>query len=305
MSINENDINIAFKKNHENHLRKIHLFLNKSYHKLIFNQDEDLSLNDAEINKLKQMENVWIEYEKSECFNKYDCYRQVKKTADVDEVLREHPAYQHGIFKYLCQQATFEDIKYFISSDSVLNLEFFDYLAYSVIGVSEQAKLEIMCNLWDESGRGCVQLFHTMKFKKLMKGMGLQYNRDAMIADMSWEGLAGINLFSYMSLYTSNKMKYFGLLAATEMLDPPHYHQLVHGLSRTNTNIKLDTGYYTEHETLDVLHANGWLNNVILPMLRSRPDKLSEFWLGFYLRLDSVQRYYDKLLSYFQGRKAA
>lgn len=186
--INENDITLAFKNHHDNYLRKIHLYLNKKYYKLIFNQDEECALSDAEICQLKQIENIWIEHEKSECFNKYDCYKQIKNAADVENVLRQHPAYQHGIFKYLNRQAVLDEIKLFIESDAVLNVEFFDYLAYSVIGVSEQAKLEIMCNMWDEAGRGCMQLFHTMKFKKLMKGLGLKYNRERMIENLTWEG---------------------------------------------------------------------------------------------------------------------
>jgi hypothetical protein len=125
-----------------------------------------------------------------------------------------------------------------------------------------------------------------------------------MIAAMSWEGIAGINLFSYLSLYSSNRMMYFGLLAATEMLDPPHYSELLKGLSRSNIQ-EVNAAYYKEHETIDVVHAAGWMNNVILPTLEKHPERIQEFWLGFYLRLDSVQRYYDNLLHYFLNQNAA
>lgn len=304
MNITEHDLTTAFKKNNENSLRKIHLYLNKSYHRLIFNQDEESSLSETETYKLKQIENIWIEHENSECFNKYDCYRQVKNVVDIENALYQHPAYQHEVFDYLCHQATLDDIKHFISNDSVLNLEFFDYLAYSIIGVSEQAKLEIISSMWNASGKGSIQYFHTMKFKKLMSGLELYYDRDKIINNMSWEGLAGINFYSHLSLYTANKMKYFGLLAATELLDTPHDQQLVNGISRANKNNKLDVSYYTEHEPPG-WYASGWLNQVVLPILRQRPNKLPEFWLGFYLRMDSVQRYYDKLLKYFQNKKAA
>jgi hypothetical protein len=303
--IHQNDINMAFNKHQENLLRKIHLYLNHNYCKLIFNQDEELALSESEISQFKNIENVWIEHEKSECFNKYDCYKPIKDVADVEEVLRQHSVYKHEIFNYFSQYASLEDIKYFIGSDSVLNMEFFDYLAYAVIGASDQTRLEIMSNMWDEAGKGSIELFHTVKFKKLMTDLGLKYNREIAIQNMTWEGLAGINLFSYMSLYSVNKMKYFGALAATEMLDPPHYHQLLNGLSRAVINKKVDAGYYIEHETIDVLHASGWMNNVVLPILRQKPDKIPEFWLGFYLRLDSVQRYYDKLLKFFENKKAA
>jgi len=305
MSITGNNVLIAFKQNHDGYLRKVHLALNKKYYTIIFSDDDNLVLSEAEISELRYIENVWIEHEMSDCLNRYNCYKKVKDSSEIECVLQGHPVFNHKIFTYLSQDATLDDLKNFILNDSVLNLEFFDYLVLSVIGVSDQAKLEIMNNLWDEAGRGSIQGFHTTQFKKLMLGLGLKYRREMIIENMPWEGLAGINLFSYLSLYSSNKMKYFGLLAATEMLDPPHYHRLIRGMSRFQQHIKFDTTYYTEHEKIDVEHANGWLNKVILPELLKRPHKTPEFWLGFYLRLDSAQRYYDKLLELFMAKQAA
>lgn len=304
MIINKNDLYIAFKKNHESYLRKVHLYLNTQYYNLIFNHDNKMVYDESALCQFKHIENVWIEHEKSDCLNRYDCYKKIQHCLDAERVLKEHPVYHHKIFTYLRYEASLNEIKHFIANDSVLNLEFFDYLAFSIIGVSEQAKLEIISNLWDEAGRGSMQLFHTIKFKKLMDNLGLQYRRESMISNMSWEGIAGINLFSYLSLYSSNRMMYFGLLAATEMLDPPHYTQLLGGFARTSTN-DIDIGYYKEHESIDVIHANGWMNKVVLPILNKHPDKIPDFWLGFYLRLDSVQRYYDNLLNAFMTKQAA
>lgn len=304
MDINQKDLSIAFKNNHDNYLRKIHIYLNQKYYNLIFNHDVAIIHDDKELCQLKHIENVWIEHEKSDCLNRYDCYKKIKTCADVENIIKEHPVYHHQIFPYLCHEANFSQIKHFIANDAVLNLEFFDYLALSIVGVSEQAKLEIINNLWDEAGRGSLQLFHTIQFKKILNDLNLSYNREFLIADMSWEGIAGINLFSYLSLYSSNRMMFFGLLAATEMLDPPHYSQLLQGISRSDPK-KIDAVYYREHETIDVIHANGWINNVILPILSEQPDKISQFWLGFYLRLDSVQRYYDRMLQHFLRRKVA
>lgn len=306
MNINQANILSAFKQNQENHLRKVHLYLNKNYYNLIFNQDEKNILNEMDLYNLKHIENVWIEHEKSDCFNKYDCYKPIQSASEVENILREHSVYNHSIFSYLSHQASLEEIKYFIGNESILNLEFFDYLAYSIIGASEQAKLEIINNLWDEAGRGSVQLFHTVKFKKIMDDLEIPYDREKILSEMSWEGIAGINLFSYLALYSCNKMKYFGLLAATEMLDPIHYHQLLKGFSKFKSHknpVNLD--YYIEHETIDIVHANGWMQNVILPLLAEKPERTPEFWLGFYLRLDSAQRYYDELLNYFLSCKAA
>ncbi|MBX3709827.1 MAG: iron-containing redox enzyme family protein [Gammaproteobacteria bacterium] len=305
MHISGSDLSIAFKMNHGSYLKKIHQLLNDRYYIMMFNDNEEQALNTKDIIELKHIEQMWIEHEKSDCLNRYDCYRPIKNGAIVESALQDHPVSDHPLFKYLRQDATLEEIKNFILSDSILNLEFFDYLAMSIIGVSDRAKLEIISNLWDEAGRGHIPQFHTTKFSQVMVSLNLKYNRKNIIADMSWEGLAGINLFSYLSLYSFNKTKFFGLLAATEMLDPPHYGQLIQGLMRMNKSTKINLDYYQDHQSIDIEHANGWLNNVALPILLKQPQKTPEFWLGFYLRLDSAQRYYDKILANFMTKKAA
>ncbi len=263
------------------------------------------ALDSAEINKLKHIERVWMGYETRHCFNQYNCYQAINHDDDVKQALKQHSVFYHPLFDYLQSQATSDDLKNFILNDSILNLEFFDYLVFAIIGATEQAKAEIIMNLWDEAGRGSVDKFHTTLFKEVMRELGLTYQREFIIEAMTWEGLAGINLFSHLSYYPHNKMKYYGLLAATEMLDPPHYHQLIQGMARLMPREKWDRTYYIEHEIIDVDHANGWLNKVILPELSKRPDKITDFWLGFYLRLDSAKRYYDRLLSLFNTKQAA
>jgi hypothetical protein len=42
-----------------------------------------------------------------------------------------------------------------------------------------------------------------------------------------------------------------------------------------------------------------------MPELQEAPEKISEFWLGFYMRLDSVLRYYDYFLNRFLTQQAA
>ncbi|VVC76274.1 hypothetical protein AQUSIP_15830 [Aquicella siphonis] len=305
MNISENDLLMAFKKNNEIFLRKIHLYLNEAYRNLIYNQDEDQALNEMQICKLRYIENVWIENEMVDCMNRYDCSRPIHSIEDAADVLAGHPVFQHPLYSYLRQEASLEEVKFLIWNDSVLNLEFFDYLILAMVGVSEPVRLEIAKNVWDEAGRGCLQQFHTILFRRILARLGMHYDRYEVVNQMSWEGLAGINLFSYMSLYQHHKIKYFGVLAATEMLDPPHYLQLLTGFSRLRMSAAVNPAYYQEHAEIDIQHAGSWMNKIILPELSRCPEKISDFWLGFYLRLDSVQRYYDVLLKHFLTRKAA
>lgn len=294
-----------FKTNNPAILKKLHISLNKIYHNILFGDDEQESLNEKKFKYYKKIESAWITNETRKCVLNFNCNVLITNPLQVEKALHKHSVYDHPLFDYLQTTATEDELKQFILSESILNLEFFDYLALSIIGVSNKAKAEIARNLWDEAGRGKVEKFHTVLFNKFMDDLELHYDRQHIIENMAWEGVAGINLFNYLSMYSFNKMKYFGMLAATEMLDPLHYGKLIQGIKRLYKNEKIDFSYYTEHESIDIEHAKGWLANVVIPELAIKPEKTQEFWLGFYMRLNSAKQYYDFFLNQFQMKRAA
>lgn len=303
MRIIENPLLLS--DDHHVYLKKIHLFLNEMYYTLLYCNDETKLPTEAALKRFKHIEASWINIEKNDCLSKYDFNKEVKDVNTVESALKKHPVYNHTLFDYFMLEANKEDIQQFVLNESILNLEFFDYLLFALLGTTDHIKSEIMLNLWDEAGKGNVQRFHTTLFHRLMQDLGLSYKRENIAANMPWEGVAGINLFSYLALYPFNKPKYFGLLAATEMLDPPHYQKFLQGLTRLFTSTEVDLTYYFEHESIDREHGYAWLEKIIIPELKKYPDKTSSFWLGFYLRLDSVQRYYDSILQTFLRKKAA
>jgi len=286
-------------------LRKVHLKLNQYYHALIFGDKKTHLEMEGQLPVFKKLETAWMTQDKEECLKSYNCDRLIKNPYVVELALKDHPVVNHPLFDHLCYEANWSQLQDFVSSEAILNLEFFDYLALSLVGASDLAKAEIAANLWDEAGRGDVAKFHTRLFENLLTAMGLKYERAVLVKDLSWEALAGLNLFSYSSIYSYNKMMYYGLLAATEMLDPPHYGKLLQGMQRIFHGKNIDQSYYVEHQLIDIEHANGWLRKVILPELEAHPQKTREFWLGFYLRLNSAKRYYDRLFTQLTLKQAA
>lgn len=293
--------------NHYNNesLRKTHLYMNNIYYNMLFSDDVRNRLDDEAYSKFKSVETRWYESEMRRCLNQYSCNVIINSENIVKAALRRHKVFEHPLFDYMMKDANMDDLKGFIKSESILNLEFFDYLALAIIGTNNQAKSEIAANMWDEAGRGVVDKFHTVLFKQFIDDLGIHYNRNEILSTMSWEGVAGINLFNYFAIYPFNKMKYFGMLAATEMLDPDHYNKLIKGIARLCKGKNVNHDYYIEHETLDVEHANGWLRNVIMPILANNPKKTQDFWIGFYLRLDSARQYYDNIYHTLTMKSAA
>lgn len=76
-------------------------------------------------------------------------------------------------------------------------------------------------------------------------------------------GLAGYNAFMLGGVNRQHYYKSLGVMAMTELLDPPQYEKLVAGCRRIGLSER-DVHYYAEHITVDIGHADGWLNNVII-----------------------------------------
>lgn len=92
-------------------------------------------------------------------------------------------------------------------------------------------------------------------------------------------------------------------MAMTELLDPPRYQKLVAGCRRIGL-MERDMHYYSEHITVDIGHADGWLNNVIVPIGKKYPAALEEVYAGAALRLQTCCGYYDRLLESLQALDA-
>lgn len=260
------DLITAFKSYHLDSLHKMHLFLNQAYYRLMHNKNSTSPLNTYLEQKFKLAEDAWIDYEKNQCSNKNPCLVKINNSSVLQLAAKKHPVFKHKLFNYLSYDAELSELKKFVLGEAIINLEF------------------------NAAGRKKSQ-----RFERLLCTLEWGYEREKTLRNLPWEGLANINLFSHFALHPYNKIKYFGLLVATEMLTTQYYRKLIKGICRLNLTPKNDQAFL-KHETLDLEYAAGWLNKVVLPELAVKPYKTRDFWLGFYLRLDSAQRYYDSLL---------
>lgn len=163
-------------------------------------------------------------------------------------------------------------------------------------GSHPQTRAEICKNLWDESGNGNPERTHVGLYQYLLTQRKILLPENNFTDLYSWEGYTGYNVFM---LGATNRQYYYnsiGAMAMTELLDPPQYTKLVKGINRLGIN-ENHALYYTEHIDVDVLHADGWLNNVIAPLVQDKPEALEGIFAGAMLRLQSCADYYDSVLT--------
>jgi pyrroloquinoline quinone (PQQ) biosynthesis protein C len=208
----------------------------------------------------------------------------------------EHRASSHPLFNFLEKNATRRQIVRFFESDSSLNIRFFDLLAFAMIGSRPDIRPELVQNFWDECGRGNPEKAHVNLFKELMVSVGLSVSADADHPEMIESGFAGHNLFMLCALNRKHYFKLVGIMSMTELLDPSQYEKLARGCRRVGLGVDNQLEYYDEHVVIDVVHGEGWLNNVVAPLLEKTPSCGVEIVAGAFYRLETCCRYYDDLL---------
>lgn len=144
----------------------------------------------------------------------------------VDELralCQQHPASHHPLFDFLASEASAAQIDYFFKSDSALNLLFFDLVAMGLVGSLPETRAEIAQNLWDEIGRGSTEITHVNLYKDLLKRRNIALPDNHFAHLYEWQGLAGYNAFMLGGVNRQHYYKSLGVMAMTELLDPPQY----------------------------------------------------------------------------------
>lgn len=241
------------------------------------------------------IESEWLRVEKKRFSFPIPALNAGNIVEELRHLCQKHPASHHPLFDFLSSSASATQIDYFFKSDSALNLLFFDLVAMGLVGSLPETRAEIAQNLWDEIGQGSQEFTHVNLYKDLLKrrDIALPENHFAHLYD--WQGLAGYNAFMLGGVNRQHYYKSLGVMAMTELLDPPQYQKLVTGCRRIGLTDR-DVHYYAEHIEVDIGHADGWLNNVIVPIGNKNPAALEEVYVGAALRLQTCCDYYDCLL---------
>jgi len=242
-----------------------------------------------------RIESCWLEHEFADLTLPQEVLSAKHYGDYLKTVWHEHNASHHPLFDFLESEASTKQLFYFLKSDSALNLIFFDLVAYTLIGSHPETRGTISENLWDEIGHGDNVFTHVNLYKDVLARQEISLPKNHYIDMYGAEALAGHNAFMLGSVNRRHYYKLLGVMAMTEVLDPPQYEKLVKGCLRLGL-IERDVKYYTEHITIDIKHGDDWLYNVIDVIAEKDPATRQEFYMGSLLRLRTAERYYDQLL---------
>lgn len=201
----------------------------------------------------------------------------------------------HPIFRFLKTEATFDQLREFLTQETPFDIHFGDILAMMLPGVYGRAKAEFSKNFWDEMGRGESANIHRQM--RLNMTTAIDVDPDVHLNNIEMFCLDELRLANMYFKGVFNRSKLFqaiGMMLATELMVPGRLEMQIQGWRRVGVEDSA-MAYLLEHTVVDVEHAAGWLNEVVLPLVQKQPDVIQEIAFGMVQRLEYAANVCDHL----------
>jgi Iron-containing redox enzyme len=206
------------------------------------------------------------------------------------EGLRESgPGQGDLLFPWLAASASGEQMKWFIEQEVAGEAGFDDLLAFTQVKISEQAKLEMARNYWDEMGRGASKGMHGPMLERLVRHLDVRPAPDTVIP----EALALGNMMVAMAHNRRYAFHSIGALGVIEMTAPTRAGHVDRGLRRLGIPAK-KRHYFALHAVLDVKHSETWNREVLRPLVAEDARRAQAIGEGAVLRLWHGARCFER-----------
>jgi Iron-containing redox enzyme len=206
------------------------------------------------------------------------------------EALKESgPGQNDPLFPWLAEQATYEQMRWFLQQEVAGEAGFDDLLALTQIKMPLGPKLEMARNYWDEMGRGNPKGVHGSMLSTLSDAFSLGSDQEEVV----WEALALGNVMIALSMHRCYAFHAVGALGAIELTAPTRAVFVARGLKRLGI-ASAQRHYFDLHAVLDVAHSGTWNREVLVPLVREQPEVAWAIAEGALLRLRCGERCFER-----------
>jgi Iron-containing redox enzyme len=206
------------------------------------------------------------------------------------EDLRETgPGQGDPLFPWLAAHATREQMRWFLYQEVAGEAGFEDLLAMTQVKISEQAKLEMARNYWDEMGRGASKGMHGPMLARLATYFAVAPTPDTVVP----ESLALGNTMVALARHRRYAYHSIGALGVIEMTAPTRAGYVNEGLRRLRVPAK-ERHYFAVHAVLDVKHSEAWNREVLRPLVAENPRCARAIGGGAVMRLWHGARCFER-----------
>jgi hypothetical protein len=240
--------------------------------------------------KLRHAEYRFVEAERA-CVHGWAATAPMEPEAFLtwfEALKQEGPGQNDALFPWLAEQASYEEMRWFLRQEMSGEAGFDDLVALTQVKLPVRAKLELARNYWDEMGQGHAGGMHGPLLARL--GEELDFDDDSEIV---WESLALGNLMVALALNRHYTYQSIGALGVIEMTAPWRSAHVNAGLKRLGFD-GAARRYYALHATLDLKHSLAWNSEVIAPLVSAEPRAAFAIAEGALLRLRAGARCFER-----------
>lgn len=239
----------------------------------------------------RKAEGEWIEAERALVA---DWAAEAPQQADefvawFEQLKAVGPGQGDALFPWLAEQASRDEMKWFITQEVAGEAGFDDLVAMTQVKMPARAKMELARNYWDEMGRGNIKGMHGPMLDALAKRLEIKPTIEATV----WESLALAN--TMVAFATSRRYAYhaIGALGAVELTAPGRTALVAKGLRRLGFSNK-ERMYFDLHAVLDVKHSEAWDAEVLWPLVDADPGCARYIAEGALMRLSCGARCFER-----------
>lgn len=198
------------------------------------------------------------------------------------------PGQGDRLFQWLAEQASLEQMKWFLTQEAAGEAGFDDLVAMTQVKLPPGPKLELARNYWDEMGRGSEAGMHGPMLERTVNGLGLSPTIEGTL----WQSLALANTMTALAATRRYVFQSLGALGVVELTAPGRVACVDAGLKRLGCEPGLRK-YFALHAQLDIQHAAGWNAEALEPIVRDQPESARFIAEGAIMRLTCGQRCFE------------
>ena len=191
------------------------------------------------------------------------------------------PGQNDPLFPWLAEQATLEEMRWFLQQEVAGEAGFDDLTAMTQMRLPVRAKLELARNFWDEMGRGNAKGMHGPMLDHLARRLGLE----PLVETTVWESLALANTMAALAANRRYAYQSVGALGVIEQTAPSRAKLVGEGLRRLGVSGK-DRHYFDLHAVLDIKHSAAWNAEAAWPLVAEDPRRARALAEGALMRLE-------------------
>lgn len=203
----------------------------------------------------------------------------------------------HPLFDFLAESATHAQLREFFFQETPFDIHFGDLLAMMLPGVYGGAKAEFSKNFWDEMGHGVPADMHRQLRQEMATRLGLAQDLYLRAELFCLEELRLANMYFHATSSRSMLPQAIGMMLATELMVPGRLDRQISGWRRVGWPEEA-MQYLLVHVVVDVEHAHGWMNEVVLPLLQDTPHLMNDIVFGMARRLEHAGAVCDRMVSH-------